>query len=165
MHFLITAEKTRKDKYDHLKYFNFKQFLCPFVLICIFKFYARFSFYSSNIFMLKLFSLKRRFAAPQLSRLFCVFILSIYQCFISRFIATIPKTFSEAKQVINTLKEEPDNDVKLKIYALFKQVMTICPFSLRHDFNYMIKLSQSIPFENKAPSTILSIRPFHPGIR
>lgn len=30
--------------------------------------------------------------------------------------------FDEAQAKLKTLKEEPDNDVKLKIYALFKQV-------------------------------------------
>ena len=33
--------------------------------------------------------------------------------------------FSNAKERLNNLKEDPGNDVKLKIYALFKQVCLI----------------------------------------
>jgi len=33
----------------------------------------------------------------------------------------VSKQFEEAKDKITTLKEEPSNEIKLKIYALFKQ--------------------------------------------
>ena len=33
----------------------------------------------------------------------------------------VSKQFDEAKDKITTLKEEPSNEIKLKIYALFKQ--------------------------------------------
>lgn len=33
--------------------------------------------------------------------------------------------FSQAKERLNALKEDPGNDVKLKIYALFKQVVHV----------------------------------------
>ena len=32
------------------------------------------------------------------------------------------KEFASAKERLNSLKEDPGNEVKLKIYALFKQV-------------------------------------------
>ena len=31
--------------------------------------------------------------------------------------------FAKAKERLNTLKEDPGNEIKLKMYALFKQVM------------------------------------------
>ena len=34
---------------------------------------------------------------------------------------SVSKQFEEAKEKITTLTEEPGNDVKLKLYALFKQ--------------------------------------------
>ena len=35
---------------------------------------------------------------------------------------SVDAKFEQAKDTINTLRNEPGNDVKLKIYALFKQV-------------------------------------------
>lgn len=34
--------------------------------------------------------------------------------------------FEKAKERLNTLKEDPGNQAKLKIYALFKQVCFVC---------------------------------------
>jgi acyl-CoA-binding protein len=34
------------------------------------------------------------------------------------------KEFNDAKERLGTLSEDPGSDVKLKIYALFKQVIT-----------------------------------------
>jgi hypothetical protein len=36
--------------------------------------------------------------------------------------AFVSKDFEEAKAKLNTLQEDPGSDIKLKIYALFKQV-------------------------------------------
>lgn len=36
--------------------------------------------------------------------------------------------FNQAKELLNTLKDDPGNDVKLKMYALFKQVFTAIVF-------------------------------------
>lgn len=35
--------------------------------------------------------------------------------------------FDKAKSRLNTLQNDPGNDVKLKIYGLFKQVILIIP--------------------------------------
>ena len=35
---------------------------------------------------------------------------------------SISNEFEQAKSRLNTLTKEPDNDTKLKLYALFKQV-------------------------------------------
>ncbi|KAF5394412.1 Acyl-CoA-binding protein [Paragonimus heterotremus] len=39
-----------------------------------------------------------------------------------RFYATRVCSFDEAKAAVNTLKQDPDNEVKLRMYGLFKQV-------------------------------------------
>lgn len=39
-----------------------------------------------------------------------------------RFSSTLQQDFEKAKDRLNTVKEEPGNETKLKIYALFKQV-------------------------------------------
>ncbi|KAL3315414.1 Enoyl-CoA delta isomerase 2, mitochondrial [Cichlidogyrus casuarinus] len=39
----------------------------------------------------------------------------------NRFFATKLKSFEDAKNALNDLKDEPDNVVKLQIYGLFKQ--------------------------------------------
>ena len=36
--------------------------------------------------------------------------------------------FEDAKKRLNSLKEDPGNEVKLKMYALFKQVLGFCDF-------------------------------------
>ncbi|VDM01192.1 unnamed protein product [Schistocephalus solidus] len=36
-------------------------------------------------------------------------------------LSSVPNTFEEAKLALSKLRKEPDNDIKLKIYALFKQ--------------------------------------------
>uniref|UniRef100_A0A0X3Q4C6 ACB domain-containing protein n=1 Tax=Schistocephalus solidus TaxID=70667 RepID=A0A0X3Q4C6_SCHSO len=38
-----------------------------------------------------------------------------------RLLSSVPNTFEEAKLALSKLRKEPDNDIKLKIYALFKQ--------------------------------------------
>ena len=40
----------------------------------------------------------------------------------SKLSSEIDADFEQAKQTLNVLKSEPGNDVKLQIYALFKQV-------------------------------------------
>ena len=44
----------------------------------------------------------------------------------SKLTQLVSKEFENAKTKLNTLKEDPGNDVKLKIYALFKQVRIDC---------------------------------------
>lgn len=39
-----------------------------------------------------------------------------------RFMSTLQDDFENAKSRVGTLKEDPGNDVKLEMYALFKQV-------------------------------------------
>jgi len=58
------------------------------------------------------------------------------------------KEFSQAKERLNTLKEDPGNDVKLKMYALFKQVLTETQLNLRMLYKCVI-----IPFTRKPEST------------
>ena len=41
---------------------------------------------------------------------------------IFRYSSTLQNDFEKAKERLNTLKEDPGNETKLKIYALFKQV-------------------------------------------
>ncbi len=43
---------------------------------------------------------------------------------LSPFRSLVSKEFEDAKARLATLKDDPGNDVKLKIYALFKQVLT-----------------------------------------
>lgn len=50
-------------------------------------------------------------------------LLRSLQCTTTRFLSTNADVeFKQAQEKLNTLKTEPGNDVKLKIYALFKQV-------------------------------------------
>ena len=58
------------------------------------------------------------------------------------------KEFNQAKERLNTLKEDPGNDVKLKMYALFKQVLTETQLNLRMLYKCVI-----IPFTRKPEST------------
>ena len=41
---------------------------------------------------------------------------------IFRYSSTLQGDFEQAKERLNTLKEDPGNDTKLQIYGLFKQV-------------------------------------------
>ena len=46
-----------------------------------------------------------------------------------RILGDIQENFKAAKEKLNTLKDDPGNDVKLKLYALFKQVSSPIYFS------------------------------------
>lgn len=57
--------------------------------------------------------------------------------------SSLDSEFKDASRRINTLKEEPDNDTKLQLYALFKQVRII----LR--VNSAIFISQVLTYTNR----------------
>lgn len=57
--------------------------------------------------------------------------------------------FEEAKQRLGQLKEDPGNQVKLKIYALFKQVCTV---SLDHSFKSITPLFTTLYIKGQRSS-------------
>ena len=54
---------------------------------------------------------------------------------IIRFSSTLQDDFEKAKERLNTLKDDPGNETKLKIYGLFKQVRQNALWTLNLDLS------------------------------